>query len=297
MRKNRQSLTDHLISSSTLTAPIPPDPPGFTVELLFRTEDGLLTATGVYLTSIILLYHLAQQPWDQTVYIGHLSRIVDKSFGTIILTNFDGPGTEMQTGHVILALYKGVFAMAEGRPGFYQLNAMVFVTGRHVGSVQIVKILSNVNKTMGLMASQDVNSSGNLTDTSGKIPDPDDDKYEISYHYDGRSVPAQEILTAVLDGLATAAQYSTSDACQWTTGVSVLGNTVVHVGQTFGQTLLCGQLMKLFYLVGGWITIRLKLFGEMDFSLMFEGREIAEGYILKLSATEQQNGIVGIASS
>ena len=53
----------------------------------------------------------------------------------------------------------------------------------------------------------------------------------------------------------------------------------------------------MFYLVGRVINIGLKPFGEMDFSLMFEGRKIAEGYILKLSATEQRDGIVGIASS
>ena len=53
--------------------------------------------------------------------------------------------------------------MAEGRPGFYQLIAKIYVTGRHVGSVQIVKIQGNANETLELMASQDENANCNTT--------------------------------------------------------------------------------------------------------------------------------------
>ena len=131
-------------------------------------------------------------------------------------------------------------------------------------------------------------SGSSMADDSGIVIDPEDLKFSISWIFDGRSVPAQEVLSSVIDGIATVAPYETDAQCAYITGVSFSGNVVFHIGQSLDATLLCGQISKA-YIYLSIVILKNRKFMEMDFTLRYDGKTIGTGHVLKMSVAGSHN--------
>lgn len=124
-----------------------------------------------------------------------------------------------------------------------------------------------------------------MADDSGVVVDPDDPRFSISWIFGGRSVPAQEVLSSVIDGIATVAPYETDE---YVTGISFSGNVVFHIGKSLGATLLCGQISKTYTYLSIAI-LKSRNFMEMDFTLKYDGKTVGTGDVFKISDVEGHN--------
>ena len=251
------------------------------------------------------MYGLSEQPWSSEVdlskllYVQSTGRNVEKTVA--IITGMEAPG--LQPGHVILALYESVLAMYSRRPGFYSVVVTVHLQGRYIGRALMIApyasqtMFDSQNRT--ILGDDMFKHTSSVTADSGVFVDPEDSRFRISWTFDGRSVPAQEIFSAVLDGIMTIAQYGIDVPCAYVTGVSFSGNVAFHVGRVDGQGLLCGQMSRVFLAIPHWIIMIERKFTEMDFTLEYAGRKIATGYIFKVSsvASQDKNSTGKIAAS
>lgn len=237
------------------------------------------------------MYQIAQQPWSHTIDLRHISPMVKIGYKTVIITRLSGPGDELQNGHVILALYKGVIAMAGGKPGYYRLNAGIYLEKSLIGSVQIARL----DYGLGLAARNISQVTDTLTVTTGKISDPKDPNTHIRYSFNGRTTSPQETLTAVLDGLAAVAQYAGSSLGS-VTGRSFSGSTEFYVGGLFGQGVMARDVTRALYLIAIDLIVAFRLYMEMTFTLFISGKWTANG-VIRLLPAEERYGTKGIASS
>ncbi len=256
---------------------IPPDPPGFEVRLNFDSAGEPLEALSVYITSIELMFQLAQQPWTSAVNLRHLSPVVKNGYKSTIFTRLYGRSDELQTRHVLLALYKGVFAMARGDPGFYRLNAGIYLQKRLAGSVQIERLGSDLSLP-NAMPSSTSQANSTLTAMSGFIVNPKYPTTKIGYSFDGRTISSQEILTAVLSTLTTAAQYAGTNL-RYTAGRSVSGETEIRILGLLGSDFPAREATRAIYLIAIDLMVAFMLYEEMTFTLFYGRPRTASGSI------------------
>lgn len=209
------------------------------------------------------MFDLSQQPWSDGVDLTNLG-LVAVPGGHVSLTLHE-LAQGLQPGHIILAIYDTVLRMYNKQPGFYA-----------------------------------VNGTGTLTDDSGVIIDPSDPRFSISWTANGKSIPAQDIFSAVVDGIASTAQYEWNQICSYALGVSFSGNVAFHIGPySSSEGLLCGWIVKTFSFLVIYVVRARREFQEIDFTLSWQGQKMGSGYIMKLSSIESHggNGTDGKASS
>ena len=148
-----------------------------------------------------------------------------------------------------------------------------------------------------LLGDSMVKGRGSAMAHAGVLIDPKNHRFHISWAFDGRPAPAQEIFSAVLDGIMTRAQHDTSDLCAHVTGVSFSTKIVFQIGRVDGQDLYCGQISRAFLLISHEIIAVERKFSEMDFTVTLDGKTIATGDIFRLSSLggQNSNGIGQIA--
>lgn len=271
--------------------------------------DGTpIDPTGVYENSLKALFDFSQQPWSGRLDLRGLVLIaVPESHVALTLHQL---AQGLQPGHIILAIYDTVLRMYNKQPGFYAANCHIYLRTQRIGFMsmfpsQFQKVLSgSQNDTMteseGTEGSLSlVNGTGTLTDDSGVISDPTDPRFSISWTVSGRSIPAQDMFSAALDGTASSAQYQWNQICSHALGVSFSGNVAFHIGPSYPEDLLCGWIIKTFSLLVLFVARARHLFQEMEFTLSWQGKQVGSGYIMNLSSVESHggNGADGIASS
>ena len=260
------------------------------------------------------MYRLSQQGWSSTVELVHSGlkavSLQSPNYNVIIYTNDITPSTELTTGLVVRALYEMVVCMAKQQPGFYQARSFMTLQGRAIGGSSITRMvdipspiskddefLYNTSRTPIL--DQNGKRSGNASlavGGSGEIPDPEDSRFKISYQYDGKNIASLDILSAVLDGLATVAQYNEDGPCPYITAVSFSGNTAIHIGPVPGEALFGWHVSRTLYLLIFRLFLVQGIFREMNFSLFYYGTMTAKGYIMKMRSVGG-DGRVGLTVS
>lgn len=293
------------ISSS---APLPPTPPQF--ELVYNFDEKTqIDPTGVYLDSTQALFDLSQQPWSGGVDLTKLGLVA--VCGCHVSLTLHELAQGLQPGHIILAIYDTVLRMYNGQPGFCAANCQVYLRAQRIGLITMIpgrlqKVpSSSQNDTMteseGTEGSLSlVNGIGTLTDDSGVIIDSSDPRFTISWTLNGKSIPAQDLFSAAVDGIASTAQYEWNQICSHAPGVSFPSNVAFHIRPYYScKGLLCGWIVKTF----GFLVLKVvraqRKFQEMDLTLNWQGEQVRSGYIMKLSSLESHggNGTDGIASS
>ena len=234
------------------------------------------------------------QSWTAPIDLSSLDRVEVPQERVFVVTSEEGPS--LQPGHVILATYRTVEAMYSRRPGFFTSLTTIMLSGQEIGCTGILSecpVSGSCDSTTfdspSTVHPHVLNStSTSVADDSGVIVDPEDPRFSIHWEVDGRSVPAQEWLSSVMDGLAAVALHESDAKCAFITGVSFSGNTAFHVGEESPETLLCGQISKAFaylYLV----TLKSRKFMEIDFKLKYDAATIGTGYVLRISSVESHS--------
>ena len=273
------------VSSSNPNLGLPPAPGAFRTVLEWNTSNPLF-APAVYTTAIKLMYGLSQQAWYSTVELERSGLAVQHSPGVIIYTKDNPYSTSLSTELLVHAVYEIVFAMAEQRPGFFEVTSQMTWGGQSIGEILIDSLpmpTSNSSDFLNVTSKVDGKSviDGGQAN-SGEIIDPDDGRFKISYQYHGSDIPIEEMLSAVFDGLTEVAPYNEDGPCPIITANSVNGKSGVHIAPIRGQVLLGWHVSRAFYLLFYNLFLVERIFREMQFNLLYYGTVIAHGYIFKM---------------
>ena len=264
-------------------------------------EETRLDPAEVYLVIISAMDQLSMQPWSGPVDLSSSSVILSPG-QRVALTTFC-ESQQLQPGHIILALYHIVLRMYNQRPGFYKLSCVVSLREQKIATIYMVQGRGSHHCTLAKpegieRAVSLVGSIDSLTENSGVVVDPKDALFRIAWTVDGKSIPIQDIFSAAVDGIATAAQHGYTNLCSHATGVSFSGNVAFHIGQYSDHNLHCGQISRAFGLLVQLVVKDQRRFQEMDFTLDYDGVKIGEGYMLKMSSVEgHSNSTEGIVTS
>ena len=271
-------------------------------------EKTQIDPTGVYEDSLKALFDLSRQPWSGRVDLRSLVRV--ELPGSHVSLTLHDLAQDLQPGHIILAIYDTVLRMYNKQPGFCVVICQIHLRAQRIGFIamlpsQLQKVLSgSQNDTMteseGTEGSLSlVNGTGTLTDDSDVIIDPTDPRFSISWRASGKSISAQDMFSAALDGTVSSAQYGWNQICSHALGVSFSGNVAFHIGPSYSEDLRCGWMVKTFNLVVMYVARTRRVLQEMDFTLSYQGKQVGSGYIMKLPPVQSHggNGTDGIASS
>lgn len=273
------------------TAPTPP--PGFSVRLNFNSSVQL-RPLEVYIYTMGLLTTLCFSPWTSTITHSLVMSGSDASTEVVLnpLHPFDDSTLEVR--HGVLSLYKAGVAIAQGGR-FTKLDAPLYVGDLQVGSLEVQprSILSSINNTTNNNnneqpqpptnpTSPSSNDPATLTTDSGTITDPIDPNFTLTYHWDGIRIKAQDIFTAFLDALATAAEHGNGDpdahipAARSAGGDTVLSTWTVGAGMTWRRLKRALSLVWTVLVTGGRAR-----FEGLAFEVVYEGVGIGGGRLLR----------------
>jgi hypothetical protein len=285
----RETYTEWIIVS--ISRPLPPDPPGFKPRLFFNT-DKPLSPSAVYVTAIDLMHHLAKYPWDEVLQTSWAT--CDQGYDLLISLDTT---PYLQNRYMVLSLHRSVLAMAEERPGFFSLTTLIMLDDKAIGAIEFSKAEEPCRETSTI-------GNGNSTAKSdspvlhNSVIDPEDEKFIIQWEDTGANLPMQDILFAILDGLATVAQYGQDTPCHGIHGMSVKANAAFYFGPHYRETIPCGLIRRAFFLVAMQIVIEKKMYREKNFDLRFEGTLIGQGSLLKMGQlVDGRNGTGTLATS
>lgn len=269
------------LSSSTLTAPVPPS--GFDVDIQYDTSKKF-KPLAVYMAAIDCMYQFAQKNWDERL---------DGSF-TIWVPGYDVEidiessqgihGIHLLNSHVILGLYETIIHVST-QSKFCEVISTLSLHGRQIGTLIIQERslrtlkMGETNSTSSLLEERSPKSSS-PTYPSGDINDVDDARLSISYTYSGVRINSKDIFLAVLDALATTAQFSPGTPFRSLTANSVSGKCVISILEVDGPSQInYSHITMALRVIIVDIMVYLAKFGEMTFQLKWEAVQTAEGSI------------------
>ena len=180
--------------------------PGFSLKL-HRAPSFPMKAEDTYLCAIFLIYGLASPPagWEGIVPTQHMA--FSKNVNGIIIGFRSlaqvGGRDQLQYKHVIVAILETLNAFAR-KDRFCFSQTDMYLHGKMVGDISIGRPnpdLHGVNVTI-----DDISPIGNITQSAnptegGKIVDPEDSDFVISWEMAGDSIPCKTLLNAALSGV------------------------------------------------------------------------------------------------
>ena len=280
-----------------VTAPIPPA--GYQVLLRFN-ESIPLNPLGVYINAIELMYKLAQDSWNDPL---NEDLFMSVSLYNIWIFAASIPQHGLPASLLVIGLQDAIITMAR-LSAFFRLSVDLGLNGLVIGHLEIGNketpppdSVTGTSYTKDILLSvNETQSNGSLSD-SGRIIDPYDSKFVITYAFYGKAINSKEVFTAVLDGLATSAQYEPKEYCALLEAVSVSGTCVISVSQipSFPARLYYLDVTRALLILTTGVIVTRRRFGEMEFGISYDGIQIAEGYLLKISLLN--SSVEGIAAS
>ena len=247
---------------------------------------------------------LSTQVWDEPVVLEgpRFGPLADVRLGPTRLFTKLIPRTvrsqKVLTEHLVRALYGMLSSMSERQPGFFEVWCHIKVNGRWGGSIfwfdstptepnltlpensTIIEVPTNSSTIEAGLSSA---SNENVTLLSTTINDPEFGNLKLSYTYNDKHVPAQEIFSAVFDGLAQLAQRHIYSQFNYMTAVSFSGNTAIHINSVSGTKVVSGNIARLLYLIIALVYASERVFRELEFSLLELNQKTATGFIMRVS--------------
>ena len=272
-------IKEHL-SVSTLGAPEPPR--DFEVDINYDTST-ILNALAVYSCAIGCMYHFAQLGWDHPLAQSITYWAEDYNVQIGIETTQGSHGSiRLATNHIVIGLYTTMLDVA-ALSHFCEVHTTLSQHQRKIGRLLIEKRTSATLEQGGTNATNLLVEKGSLqgsalTYPSGRIIDPDQSNFEISYTYSGARLNSKDVFLGVLDALATAAQFdrltffeslnviSPSGACK--ISIVAIQSSTFRVRFSFVTRALLIMIRD--------IMIYLKDFGEVTLQLEWRGSAMAE---------------------
>ena len=210
-----------------------------------------------------------------------------------------GSGSRLQIGHAVLGLYKAGVEIAQGNM-FFELVASLYIGDEKIGRFEV-----RPRKGWGPDSQLLDLGSGYANDTttvmadSGTILDPLDRDFSIKFSWDGVRIKSQDIFTAILDGLAIAAEHANTDINAYISAArSAGGGTVLSTwisGEEGNVDMTWGRLKRALLMVWDLLVIGPKgkstRFEGLMFGLRYRAKDIGAGRILRFdTSTENVEG-------
>lgn len=271
------------LSVSALAAPAPPL--GFEVDIYYDTTQ-VLNPLGVYLCAVDFMYLYAQSGWYKQISGGFTVWVAGFNV-EIDIENSQGPqgSLQLQTNHVVLGLYDTITDVA-AHSRFCKVLVTLSLHRRQIGSLVIEEKTPQgsgkgeavaANPALGTVSSP----SNAVTYPSGEITDRDDISFSISYTYSGTNINSRDIILAVLDALATAAQSAPGTPFRSLDAKSVSGICLLSMLQVENPLFKVNYsyVTKALRTIILDIMVPLRKFGEMTVQLNWEAVKMAEGSI------------------
>lgn len=266
---------------STLAAPV--SPPGFDIDINYDTSKEL-NPLAVYLCAVDYMYHFAQKDWSERL-VGGFTVGVDGFNVEIDIASSQGPyGLQLLTSHIILGLYETIIDVS-ANSRFCEVTTTLSLYGRQIGVLLIQKRGVGVSKEGGINSTGPVLVKGPTNSTtvaypSGHLVDADDPDFSISYTYSGARINSKDVFMAVLDALATAAQFSPSTPFGSLTARSPSGSCVINIAEEDSPfPINFSFVTKALRVVIVDIMVRLRNFGALALELEWQNVKMAEGSI------------------
>lgn len=244
-------------------------------------ESKRLSLLGIYLTAIDCMYDFAQEEWHEPQTL----ILTFRSVGFDVQIEIEPAQTALQlrVNHVILGIYDTILDVA-AKSRFCETLSTISLHGRHVGTLRIE------NKTPTIMGSgsnatnitiADAFPRGNaVTYPKGQFDDPDDPEFSIEYIFYGGRIYSKDIFLAVLDALATAAQFTDSAPFNSLGGVSPSGDCVINIiGVDGPYQINYSFVTKALKILIMGIMVPLTKFEEIALRLKWKGALLAEASV------------------
>ena len=246
---------------------------------------------------------LAQQPWDVSVDLTTYSQLHLIKDPTDQVALYTESIPRLTVGFAVRALLQLTTLMATGYD-FHAVDGHIYRSSQEVGRMFFIStdqlepglppninVFSNVNFPSGSSNVTEVStvsspSTTNLMALSGIIHDPNDERITITYSYNFVDIPEQDVLSAILDGLATVAQYPSDEIRPWIMGSSPLHNAYIQMSRKKGETLLGYHISRTFYLLARELYLVQRRWAEVVFDLYSGDTVIASGKVGSLRGLE-----------
>ena len=239
-----------------------------------------------------LMAFLANNPWKSILPASITLTDADASTEISLEPYPSLADSKLRIEYAVLGLYQTGVAIAQGGK-FYELKASIYVKDLQVGSLEFRPSRfappgSSNGHSLSLNHTND-------TEDSAIIHDPDDNKFAITYEWDGVRIKAQDVFTVILDGYAVAAEHKNTDidayipAARSASGATVLSTwTVGDVGNPYMTWGLLKKAISLIWdlLILGPVGQRTRFEGFV-FGLQYEGKDIGAGRMLRFDANSE----------
>ena len=242
----------------------------------------------------------------------------DVTIFVISRTPQTGPLT---AGYVITALFHTVNAMFQLQPDFFTCVTDLVFNGQEIGRVKIstespehssidnagghalrgnitvnstVVVPKDDYKMLNITLNKTKHNSNNSLILTESVTDLDDPLLTIEYEY-GRAIQRSDLWTAVLDGIATSAQFDIGARCVDLTAVSISGNLAFHLNELDNHLFTYELAIRTFRLMA-LVSMRSKIFKELEMRVFYKGIRVAEGFVLGLGKPARVGGGEAVAS-
>lgn len=219
----------------------------------------------------------------------------------IELNPFPPDDTRLQMGYAVLGLYKVGVAIAQGNK-FFELYAAFYMGDSEVGWLEIRPKGSSLhvgsNNQFLPLSSHYTNDTTTMMANSATIFDPEDNKFGITFTWDGARIKAQDIFTVVLDAFAIAAEHNNTDldanipAARSASGDTVLSTWTAGEGESTQMTW--ARLKRALILMWDILLVGPKgqkpRFEGLMFQLEYEGKGIGAGRMLRFDEAVEGAG-------
>ena len=285
----------NITSITNLTAPVPP--PGFSTRLKFNPSVQL-KPLEVYICIIELMSILLTLSWTSTIPLA--MEMSGARVSTMIILNPFPPlgASRLRVQWAVLALYHSGVEIAQSSQ-FYELDAAIYLDDLEVGWLDIrPKSARGSDSHLLALSSDCANGTIMVTADSGKIVDPDESGFAVTFSFDGVRVKAQDIFTTVLDSLAIAAEHNDANtnayipAARSASGDTVLSTWTVGKGESADMTWarLKRALIMLSKLLMKPQQGHKPRFEGLSFGFVYEEREIGAGRMLRFDQDSESSG-------
>ncbi|KAL8766250.1 MAG: hypothetical protein Q9203_006379 [Teloschistes exilis] len=273
------------LSAAALQLPVnyttPPTPRGFRVDVKFDDRHPMNPAL-IYGAAITAADYWAPPSWDSIVHGGGQVRFGERI--AIYLADFSvaAGSSLLRRGHLMLALHKLVFTVSE-RNLFFRPYVHVYLAGRLLATIAL---MSQPNEELAL---DSTNASIALEpDDSGLMQAVDVPWLRVRWQsIHARRVPAADMFTSMMDAIVDSATEPENSPRSHINAVSESGNCGFNVhkssdGSPQRHELTNEILRTVLLMIMGEIFLRRRRFAELDFVILGDGVEMAQGFWLKI---------------
>ncbi len=234
---------------------------------------------------INLMYGLSTQDYAAQVDLSQLSYVAADVDRVAIYTL--AVSQQLQPRQIIVALYRAVLGMYWAKPGFCAYYSSIVWYGQLVGLILINDARpttsdgsSTTSTSLEITKPPAINGTSGVGSTSGIAVDSEDPRLSVNWKANSRGIPAKEILTSVVDGIADVAAFDIRASCQPIVGTSPSGRVTFNVrGNGYHGTMLCGMISKVFRLIANSVIVQNRIYKDMDLIVRYNHRRIGWGKI------------------